>query len=209
MLHELTETRSASTATKGNRVALVPPVTPCNGINVPIGGGHPDAALFSTYVMKTFGGDGAVRRDFGGFLMAWSAFLDEHLEEARTITFDDTEAERAYPEVVDWRSPHVSKLLRNLTLSSTKVAAMLDCSPTAVRSHRRAMGLRAPQVHGGGWHDTPERDAIFRDVTLTAPQVAQRLGVSIHTVANARTRAGISWARPRRTVPWRKIGYAG
>jgi hypothetical protein len=127
----------------------------------PLGGGHPDAVLFSTYIMDKRGGVEAVRRDFGGFLMEWSAFLDEHLEQARAIEFDDlpdhqyrrTKVNRI--KRVDLDNPAIRALVLDPALTSRQVATRLGVAASYVRTVRQRhdytyVGTNGPNCHACG-----------------------------------------------------------
>lgn len=143
--------------------AVVPPVTPCNGINHPLGGGHPDAVTFSTHIMEEFGGPDAVRRDFGGYLMMYSDFLDRWWAYAEAIKFDDRDpAEKKMRQagwdqhhagvpMADWESDEVQAMLYDLTMSARYIGEMLGVSTSAVQQQRQKRGIKRSRGRAG--HD--------------------------------------------------------
>jgi len=175
--------------TSGLKASPLDEVTPCEGINHPLGGGHPDAVLFSTHVMEEFGGREAVLRNFGGYLEAYAKFIDEHLETARLVQFDDVQEQAAVHErwILDWGAPETLRLMNDMSLSSAAVAERLGCAQTVVRNRRRAMGIkRSRNPKKFGWMDDPAVRAIVDDASLSNVKAAKLIGVSSASVAKAR-----------------------
>jgi predicted nucleic acid-binding Zn ribbon protein len=112
-------------------------------VNHPLGGGHPDAVLFSTHVMETWGGD--PRRDFGGYLEAFSEFLDEHLVAARQVVFDDRpgrrHAKKRRRPVKLSLDERAMAILSDGTLNSHQVARRLGITASYVRQLRSKRGI--------------------------------------------------------------------
>jgi len=117
--------------------------------------------LFSNYMVEEFGGADEVRKDFGGFLMKFSAFLDQYLAIAQAVVFNDKgvpedhvhrEPDGSWTSNVNWEDPKVIKLLIDPSLTAEALGLMLGCCGSRVRERRRRAGidikaLRAAQRH--------------------------------------------------------------
>lgn len=184
---------------------MVPLVKPCNGINHPLGGGHPDASLFSTHAMNTFDGD--PRLDFGGYLAHYAAIIDELLEPARAIRFTDLPRKKNYACKIDWSDDRIEPILRDTSLWAYQVIDKLvsmgfeKVSETSILDHRRALGVfTKKKPRGGGkvakepWKQNDEAMAAFIDPHVSAAEVARLCGDTIgrEAVRRARKRTGIT-----------------
>lgn len=179
-----------------------PPFEPVDGIRHGLGSTHPDAVLFSNHVMETFGGVEAARRDFGGYLMEFSKFLDLHLEQSRRIRFRDRHPDEARRTIsiaarkAAWDAPEVDALVRDVSLTQDEVGRILGVSGSTVRGYRRRLGIAHPR-HVPRRVFTEEEMAVLRDPTLTAPQAGEKMGLQPSYVRKLRSKMSIKMRKPK------------